>query len=141
VLIRHYERRTLYRSEFPPLKGTRILVAEDEVVIAMMLEDTLIDAGALVLGPVISVRDALRMVDMALGDGGISAAVLDVQLRDGKAIRVADLLRERGVPFLFATAYDGNPAVEGYGGVPVLCKPYGPEDLIRTVEGLCRAQT
>lgn len=124
----------------PDLDGTRILVAEDEAVIAMMVEDTLIDAGALVLGPVISVRDALQMVEVAMGDGGITAAVLDVQLGDGKVLRVADALRARGVPFLFATGYDGHPALDSHRGVPVLCKPYNPEDLIRVVGELCHAR-
>lgn len=131
--------KTLAAGRKPDLAGMRILVAEDEAVIAMMVEDTLIDAGALVLGPVISVQDGLQMVEVAMGDGGISAAVLDLQLGDGKAARLADTLRERGVPFLFATGYDGHPDLDGHRDVPVLCKPYNPEDLVRIVENLCHA--
>lgn len=110
------------------------------MLIAMMLEDTLIDAGAMVLGPVASVRDALQMVDVAVGDGGISAAVLDVQFSDGKAIRIADALRSHGVPYLFATGYDRHPDLDGHGDAPVLCKPFNLEDLLRAVERLCRAR-
>ncbi|MFC4168904.1 response regulator [Teichococcus aestuarii] len=124
----------------PDLDGTRILVAEDEAVIAMMVEDSLIGAGALVLGPVISVQDALQMVKVAMADGGITAAVLDIQLGDAKAIGVADVLRERGVPFLFATGYDGHPVLDSHRGVPVLCKPYNPEDLVRMIGELCHAR-
>jgi CheY-like chemotaxis protein len=127
-------------SQRSALEGTRILVAEDEVVTAMMLEDVLIDAGALVLGPVISVQDALRMVDVALGDGGISVAVLDIRLGKGNAIRIADVLRERGVPYLFATGDDGNPALESHRDVPVLSKPFVSEDLVTAIERLCRSR-
>jgi hypothetical protein len=62
------------------LEGRRILVAEDETVVAMVLEDTIIDAGGMVLGPVISVPDALGLLDAAKADGGVSAAVINLRL-------------------------------------------------------------
>ncbi|PHK93236.1 hypothetical protein CR162_19725 [Pseudoroseomonas rhizosphaerae] len=123
----------------PDLTGTRILVAEDETVIGMMMEDILIGAGALVLGPFVSVQDTLRMVEVAVEDGGISAAVLDVQLGDGRASQIADALRGHGVPFIFATGYDSHPVLDGNRGVPVLRKPFNPEDLVRAVGELCHA--
>jgi CheY-like chemotaxis protein len=127
-------------SQRSVLEGARILVAEDEAFIAMMVKDSLIEAGALVLGPVASVRDALRLVDLATSDGGISAAVLDIKLGNEKAARVADALREHGVPFLIATGYDSCPGLEHHRGVPVLCKPYDPQDLVEAVESLCCVQ-
>jgi DNA-binding response OmpR family regulator len=121
----------------PALQGKRILVAEDETMIAMMVREALTEAGAQVLGPVASVQDALHLLVDA-GGGGISAAVVDVKLGHEHAICVADVLRERGVPFLFATGYDQHPGFKYHRDVPVLCKPYGPEELIRVVESLCQ---
>ena len=61
------------------LTGTRVLVVEDEIFASMLVEDELRDAGATVLDPAPSVGDALRLVAAAAADGGISAAVLDIQ--------------------------------------------------------------
>jgi hypothetical protein len=65
------------------LTGTRVLVVEDEIFASMLVEDELRDAGATVLGPAPSVGDALRLVEAAAADGGISAAVLDIDLMGG----------------------------------------------------------
>jgi DNA-binding response OmpR family regulator len=131
---------TFFSGQRPALQGKRIMVAEDETMIAMMMREALADAGALVLGPVASVRDALHLADAAAGSGRISAAVVDVKLGHEQAICVADALRERGVPFLFATGYDQHPGFKYHRDVPVLCKPYGPDDLIRVVESLCQVK-
>src|SRR3712207_4790780 len=74
------------------LTGKRVLVVEDEALVSMLVEDQLHDAGATVLGPAPSVPEALRLVAAAAADGGISAAVLDINL-DGQHVRpVADRL-------------------------------------------------
>jgi DNA-binding response OmpR family regulator len=85
------------------LQGRRILVVEDEYFLADEVRDALTDAGAEVLGPVPSVEDATALLAT---ETHIDAAVLDVNLRGDLVFPVADALKERGVPFAFATGYD-----------------------------------
>ena len=107
---------------------------------SMLVEDELRGAGAEVLGPVPTVGDALRLVEAAAADGGISAAVLDINL-DGKHVApVADKLAALGVPFLFATGYGENWDTGGHGAAPTLHKPFAPERLIATVAALTSAR-
>jgi DNA-binding response OmpR family regulator len=127
------------RTIAPPinaLKGKRILLVEDEALVAMLVEDELLDAGAHIVGTASSVAEALRMIEAAMGNGGISAAVLDLNL-DGEPIwPVANALDELGVPFLFETGYGPGCNTGKYGTAPVLHKPFGLQALISTVEGL-----
>jgi DNA-binding response OmpR family regulator len=118
------------------LTGKRVLVVEDEILVSLLVEDELRGAGAEVMGPVPSVGDALRLIEEAAADGGINAAVLDINL-DGKHVEpVADRLAALGVPFLFATGYGANCDTGGHGTAPVLCKPFAPERLVAAVEAL-----
>ena len=110
------------------LKDMRVLIVEDE----------LLDAGATVLGPVPSVSDALRLVEAA-ADGGISAAVLDINLQGEAVGPVADRLVALGVPFVFATCYGEGRDTGGHGTAPTLRKPYCTGSLIAAVEALASA--
>ena len=118
------------------LEGRRVLVVEDEALVSMLVEDELRDAGAEVMGPAISVAHALRLVEVAAADGGISAAVLDINLQGQAVMPVADRLSALGVPFLFATGYGEGCDRGGHGAVPTLHKPFGPERLVAAVEAL-----
>jgi CheY-like chemotaxis protein len=120
----------------PALEGQRILVAEDEVFVAIMLEDTITDAGGMVLGPVISVPDALALLDAAKADGGISAAVINLRLGPHTTTKLADALTEQGVPFLYATGYNSHGDIDAHRGATVLAKPYNPPDLLQALESL-----
>ena len=82
-------------------QGRRILLAEDEYLIAEAMRRNLEKAGATVVGPVASVVAALALVESEQIDG----ALLDVSLRDQEVFPVADALFARGIPFLFATGY------------------------------------
>ena len=113
----------------PRLKGKRVLVVEDE----------LLGAGATVLGPAMRVDDAMRLVEAAAADGGISAAVLDINLQGERALPVADRLAALGVPFLFATGYGEGCDTGGHGAAPTLHKPFSPESLVAAVEALASA--
>ena len=84
------------------LSGRRILVIEDEMMVAMLLKDILVDLGCTVLGPAARVEQALAMIEAA---GALDAAVLDINLNGQKSYPVADALAARGVPFIFATGY------------------------------------
>ncbi|MCJ2086703.1 response regulator [Methylobacterium sp. E-005] len=106
------------------LLGRRVLLVEDESLVAMLAEDMLLDLGCEVA---IAMR-LNRAIDLVRSEA-FDLAVLDVNLGDAHSYPVADLLFERGTPFLFATGY-GQQGLEGtYRGVPVLQKPYQAEPL------------
>jgi CheY-like chemotaxis protein len=108
----------------------RVLVVEDEAIVAMLIEDELLEAGAEVVGPASSVGEALQGIEAALGDGGLNAAVLDINLAGEAVTPVADRLATLGVPFLFVTGYDKGCKRGGHVAAPMLHKPFDPEDLI-----------
>ncbi len=116
------------------LTGRRVLVVEDEALVAMLVEDALLDAGASVIGPAATVAEALALLERETPE----AAVLDLNLAGETSTPVADALAARGVPFVVATGYgaDGLPA--GHAEVPVLAKPYDPDDLTAALSRLCR---
>ncbi len=100
--------------------GRRVLVVEDEMIVAWNLEDMLDDLGCVVVGPATSISQALAMIDAA----AIDAALLDVNLDGQPSYPVADALAARGVPFAFATGYDKDSLAERYRAVPILRKPF-----------------
>ena len=87
------------------LHECRVLVAEDEYMLADELEMQLVDAGAIVLGPIGTIEEA---VDLIRSERKIDGAILDVNLAGEMIFPVADLLIERGVPFVFTTGYDAS---------------------------------
>ena len=101
------------------LIGRRVLLVEDESLVAMLAEDMLVDLGC-------EVVVAMRL-DKALAQvrtTSFDLAVLDVNLGDARSYPVADLLFERSTPFLFATGYGRQGLEDAYKAVPVLQKPY-----------------
>ena len=114
-------------------------MVEDEPLVSMLVEDELRGAGAEVLGPVPTVRDALRLVEAAAADGGISAAVLDINLDGRHVAPVADRLAALGVPFLFATGYGEGCDTGGHSDARVLRKPFSPRTLIDAAEAVASA--
>lgn len=110
------------------LAGARVLVVEDEAIVSMLIEDILLDAGATVVGPAARVAQALALVD-GTDDGPLDAALLDVNLLNETTAPVAAALRERGVPFVFATGYGASGLPPGFEDAPVLQKPFQEHDL------------
>lgn len=102
------------------MTGKRIMIVEDEALVAMMVEDLLGDLGYEVAGSFGAVGDALAWLggDQGLPDG----AVLDVNIGGEMVFPVAEALRARGVPFVFATGYGDLPR-RGFEDVSVLSKP------------------
>ena len=103
----------------------RILVIEDEALVAMLVEDTLLDAGYEVIGPARSVNEAMAL----LAAERPSAVVLDLNLGGENSLSVADTLAARGIPFLVATGYGAAGLPASHREAPILPKPYDPEDL------------
>jgi DNA-binding NtrC family response regulator len=103
-----------------PLSGRRVLVVEDETMVAWLLEDMLADLGCAVVGPAARVNQALAMLDAE----AIDAAVLDVNLNGQMSYPVADALAARGVPFVFSTGYNKVRLPNSYQNFPVLQKPF-----------------
>jgi DNA-binding response OmpR family regulator len=111
----------------------RILIVEDEPLIAMMLEDFLEMLGKQMVGTADNVADALALVEA----GGIDAAILDVNLRGGeKSWPIADALAAKGVPFVLATGGSEDSIAEAYRGRPTLPKPFTMDAVARILDSL-----
>ncbi|MET0440127.1 MAG: HWE histidine kinase domain-containing protein [Devosia sp.] len=109
------------------LDGKTALIVEDQMLIAIDLEQMLEGAGLSILGTATSPRDALAILARNTPD----VAVLDVNLGDGTSETIARHLQEIGVPFIFATGYgDGGIIPDDFSGVPVVRKPYEREVIL-----------
>ena len=113
-----------------PLRDRIILVVEDEYMLADELRYEIGDAGATVLGPVGTVADALAL---AKREARIDGAVLDVNLRGEMAFPVADLLIQRGVPFIFTTGYDESVIPDRFANILRCEKPIAVDGIIRAL--------
>ncbi|WP_064694510.1 response regulator [Rhizobium aegyptiacum] len=108
--------------EFSDLK---VLVVEDEGVVALMIEDMLEDLGCSIAASVARLPEACA----AAAGSEFDLAVLDVNLAGQPSFPVAEILRERGIPFMFSTGYGKGSLPEEYAGCPVVGKPFSVEDL------------
>jgi CheY-like chemotaxis protein len=108
------------------LRGLRLLVVEDEPLIALDLADMLEKAGAEVVGPVGTVSGALESID----SGGLDAVLLDANLHGASVDAVASALTRRQIPFVFVTGYGRSGLETAFKHAPVLTKPVSPADLI-----------
>lgn len=110
-------------------KGLKILIVEDELLIAMSIEDTLLDGGYEVVGPFSSAHPAMQRIE----EEAPAAALLDVNIKGGDSFSIADLLVEKDRPFLFLTGYDKGSVPERFHDRRCLLKPVLPSDLIAEV--------
>lgn len=110
----------------------RVLVVEDEVIVGMLIEDMLAQLGFEVVAISTRLDDALRLARTL----DIDCAVLDINIDGQLSFPVADVLRRRGVPFLFATGYGAKIVEAPFGGTPTLQKPFQIADLQRLLEEL-----
>ena len=110
---------------YAKLKGRHILIVEDEVLVAMMMEDILLEQGCTpeVAG---EQKAALACID----GGRFDAAILDVNLNGATSFPIAEALKARGVPFAFSTGYDERMLRDGFGDQPVIRKPFLPDKLL-----------
>lgn len=115
------------------LSGRRVLVVEDEALVAMLLETILKDMHCVPVGPVATVVEALEVV---ANDPLLDAALLDVNVAGVEVFPVAKALKARGVPFVFSTGYGEGSLPEAWRGHTTIQKPFA-ENAIR--RALCKA--
>ncbi|WP_192499450.1 PAS domain S-box protein [Skermanella pratensis] len=122
----------------PAGSGARVLVVEDEALTALAMEQVLLDAGLIVLGPVGRVDDALELLRETIPD----LAVLDVNLFGQTVFPVADRLLVLGVPFVFCSGYSRLDGIsEKLSQAPLLAKPVLADHLIATLSSLMTDRT
>ncbi|ACI58428.1 DNA-binding NtrC family response regulator [Rhizobium leguminosarum] len=112
------------------LFGYRVLVVEDEFMLAEDLSQELADAGAIVIGPAQSLE---RAVELLATSDGLDAAVLDVNLHGEPVYPVADTLVERHIPFVFTTGYDRSVLPVRFKSIGCCAKPV---DMTKLLEAL-----
>lgn len=122
-----------------PQNPPRIMIVEDEALVALMVEDLLTDFGCEISGSFGAVDDALAYLrDAATPPPALDGAVLDVNIGGTMVFPVAERLRAAGIPFVFATGYGALPR-KGFEDVMVLHKPINPVLLRDAVEGFGKA--
>ncbi|SFS81237.1 response regulator [Brevundimonas viscosa] len=103
------------------LAGRRILVVEDESLVAMLLETILEDMGCTPVGPAATVDDGLAL---ATDGERLDAALLDVNVAGRQVFPVAEILQRNGVPFVFSTGYGEGGLPDQWRGHPTIQKPF-----------------
>ena len=121
-------------QETPSLNGKRIVVVEDDFLLATDICRELRDLGATVLGPAPTPFYAAQLI----GQRRVDAAVLDVRLHGTTVFSVADLLRERGVPIIFATACDRKAIPSRFRDACLLEKPLDRKRLVEEIVALTK---
>jgi len=116
------------------LEGVRVLVVEDEYLVAALIEQILESAGCIVMGPVARVPEALDAVD----HDDYDAAVLDVNLAGERINPVADALSERDVPFMFVTGYGASALPREYAERPHIGKPFRIAELLGMLSSILK---
>jgi CheY-like chemotaxis protein len=111
------------------LAGRRVLVIEDEALVAALIENMLIENGCDVVGIACRLKDALEKAQSLSFD----VAIVDINLNGEQSLPVADLLAHRGAAFVLATGYGANGLSRPFPGVPILQKPFRQHDLERVI--------
>ena len=116
------------------IKGLRLIIIEDEPLIALELTGIVEDAGAVVVGAASDPAAALRLI----GDLAIDGAVLDGNLHGEPVDAIADALAAGGVPFLFVSGYGRDHLPVGHGDAPLVGKPFDARQVLAEIAAMCR---
>lgn len=119
----------------PPEHATTVLIAEDEPMVGALLQDLLADAGYRVF-----LGETLETATSLATDHAIDVAVLDVMLGRQDSFPLADSLRQRGLPFLFASGHGRDGLPERYADIGVLQKPYDMKALQQMLTAILPAR-
>jgi PAS domain S-box-containing protein len=111
----------------PSLAGLRILVLEDDYLLAYDIESALSSAGAEVVGPFSRESAAIHAIER----GNLHGAVTDINLGAGPSFEAARMLRQQGIPFIFFTGYGQSAIPEEFREVPCFGKPVDTRDVVR----------
>lgn len=120
-----------------PESTLTVLIAEDNLIPALEIEDIVRELGCEVVGPVGKLSEVMKLIETTQFD----AALLDVELKNGeKVYPAADLLRSRGIPFAFFTAYDREVLGPKYANEILVEKPFLRADLEKCLMEWVRAK-
>jgi DNA-binding response OmpR family regulator len=121
----------------PSLCGCRVLIVEDEYLLASELEEALRASRAEVIGPIHDLDSALEQV----AGGGFDVAVIDINLHGHQTYQIAEELQRIGVPFIFATGYGEDVIPVRFRDVVRFEKLYNMNTLLQQVGKFCRETT
>jgi len=107
------------------LEGVRVLLVEDEAIIAMTAEDMLEELGCITAATAANLDEAMACAER----GGFDLALLDINLNGQQSLPVAARLREAGTPFVFTTGYGAAGSTADFADAPLVTKPYQLADL------------
>ena len=113
------------------MAAQRLLVVEDELLVALDIESILSEAGMVVIGPASSAGEALELI----ASGGADAALIDANLGGEPITAVARALSERGIPFAYVTGY-GRESLPAAHPAPIVTKPFDAAQLLAAVRQL-----
>lgn len=120
----------------PDHAGLRVLIVEDESMVTMLIEDFLADMGCAVAGIASRLDDALSSVSALDFD----VAILDVNLNGLQSYPVAQVLQEKGIPFVMATGYGAAGLPQAFRNIPTLGKPFQQWQLERALRAAVRSR-
>ena len=107
------------------LEGVGVFLVEDEPLLAMSVEDMLMELGCRVTASAASLSEAIEKA----GDGTFDCALLDINLAGREVFPVAEILSERGIPFVFSSGYGASGLPKAFSARPVVSKPYDMDQL------------
>jgi len=116
------------------LQGLRVLLVEDEYLVAMNIELMLRQCGCAVVGPIGDLASALRVAQ----EGGFDLALLDVNVGGEHVTAVAEALQKQAVPMVFCTGYQTDNLPARFAGAPTLKKPFQAGDVVAAVRAATR---
>lgn len=114
-------------------EGARVLLVEDEPIVAMCLEDMVSGLGCEIVGPAAGLDEGLAMAEREELDG----AILDINLEGRRSYPIAQMLLRRGVPFAFASGYGSIDEATGI-VAPLIPKPYSEEQIAAALDEMLR---